>query len=63
MDLFYHAALGQRFQTVIYRGQRDRRHVLFCPEEHFGSGRVIALMPEHREDILALPGQSDPGSE
>lgn len=62
VDLAHQATLDQRFQAVVNRGQRNRRHAFFGAKEDFGSGRVVAFCEQHIENFSSLRGQTQPAT-
>lgn len=51
------AAIDQRFEAIVNRGQRDGRHLLLGANENFRGGRMVALFEQHVIDLTALGGE------
>ena len=54
IDLIDETAGSQGFEAVVDRGQRNRGHTLFDPDEYLGRGRVIKRSGEHLKHLAAL---------
>ena len=59
VDVADEAAFDQRIQAVIDRRHGDLRHALLGAEEDFLDRRVVALVEENVEDMLALRREAE----
>ena len=58
--LFHDAGLNESLEAVVNGCQGDRCHMSFGSKEHLCRGRVISLLEQNAQDLLALFCQSDP---
>jgi len=59
INLLYQTASDQCFQTIINGAERDRRNVLLCTQKDLRRGRMIRLLHQHAQYLLALFGEPD----
>ena len=57
IHLLDESAVGQRFKTVVNRGQRNPRHAFLGPDKHLRRRRMVPLVPDHLIHLAALFGQ------
>jgi hypothetical protein len=62
IHLFDQAARNQSFQAIINGAQRDRGNMFLRSQEDFRGSRVVRLLHEHAQDLLALFREADTAS-